>query len=351
MNLARPWQRIPTFLVLLLLGCSQNPPDFHTMPKIDAHVHIRYNGPEFVNQAAADNFVLISVVTDHYDILQQEQYIQRQRQMRPDRVAWITSFSMKGWDEPGWQDSTIAHLRRAFQNGAIGVKVWKNVGMVFRDRTGRFVTIDDPKFDPILDFIARSGKTLLGHIGEPKDCWLPLDQMRSESNRRYYRDHPEYHMYLHPDYPSYEELIRSYENMLAKHPNLRYVGAHLASIEWSVAELAKRLDRFPNMAVDLAARIDDIQLLDRDEVRDFFIRYQDRILYGTDLGISEGQDPVAFARRAHERWLQDWTYLATDSLLEIRGIDHPVRGLKLPPKVLRKIYWENAKRWYPGVVD
>jgi len=305
-----------------------------------------YFGPE----AIQDNFRPLVIILDHYDIEIQKRYVERQKQLHPDKFAYITAFTIQGWDEPNWIEKTIAGLKKDFENGAIGVKVWKNIGMEFRSKNGNFIKIDHPKFDPIIDFIASQNKTLTGHIGEPRDCWLPIEKMVSPSNRRYYQSHPEYHMYLHPDYPSYEELIQSYDNMLQKHPNIRYVGCHLGSIEWNVEELGKMLDKHPNMAVDLAARIDDIQLLDQKKVREFFIKYQDRILYGTDLGISEDADPQAFIQRMHEIWKNDWRYFATDSLATIRGSDLQIKGLHLPEKVLRKIYFENAKKWYPGIL-
>ena len=337
------------FLLLVPVGCTKKKPDFTSMPKIDAHLHIRYSGPEFLDQAMADNFKVISIFVDHSDISWQKSFIEQQKKNRLNQIEYITTFTMQGWDEPDWQEKTMAHLKNEFENGAIAVKVWKNIGMVFRDKDSNFVMIDHPQFGPIFDFIESQGKTLTAHIGEPLDCWLPLDQMKANSNREYYRNHPQYHMYLHQDFPSYNEQIQSYERMLEKHPNLRYVGCHLASIEWSMDELAKRLDRFPNMAVDLAARIDDIQLQDREVVRDFFIRYQDRILYGTDFSINEMHDPIAFAKQAHQTWLRDWTYFSTDSVMTIPGIDKSVHSLDLPSSVLNKIYRLNAQKWYPGI--
>lgn len=337
------------FLLLKLNGCKKSQLEFTTMQKIDAHLHIRYSGPEFLDQAAIDNFRVIAILTDHYDIAWQQNFIHQQKSRHPQQIEFITTFSMQGWDEPDWQEKTIAHLKKEFANGAVAIKVWKNIGMEFKDKDGNFVMIDHPRFDPIFDFIESQGKTLTGHIGEPRDCWLPLEEMIAESNRQYYSEHPEYHMYLHTDYPSYEDQINSYKRMLKKHPNLRYVGCHLASIEWSMEELAIVLDEFPNMAVDLAARIDDLQLLNRDEVRQFFIKYQDRILYGTDLSIKEQHDPKAYAEYAHQTWLSDWIYFSTDSVRTIPGIDKPVRGLYLPPSVLKKIYRLNAEKWYPGI--
>lgn len=337
------------YFVLFFTGCAERELDFQTMPKIDAHLHLRYPGPEFLDQAAADNFKVIAIFTDHYDILWQRDFIDQQKKLRPEQIEYITTFTMRGWDEPDWQAKTIAHVKNEFKRGAIALKVWKNIGMEFRDKDSNFVMIDNPKFDPIFDFVASQNKTLTGHIGEPRDCWLPFDRMMSNSNKEYYSNNPRYHMYLHPEYPSYEQQIQSYQNMLDKHPDLRYVGCHLGSIEWSMAELGKILDEYPNMAVDLAARIDDIQLLERDEVRKFFIDYQDRILYGTDLSIKEKHDPVLYAQHQHQTWMNDWTYFTTDSVMTLPGVDKPVRGLNLPTRVVEKIYRLNAQRWYPGI--
>ncbi len=126
----------------------------------------------------------------------------------------------------------------------------------------------------MLHFIQDQGKTLMGHLGEPKNCWLPLDSMTTQNDRRYFENHPEYHMYLHPEMPSHEALMQARDCVLEKHPDLRFVGAHMGSLEYSVDELAKRLDRYPNMSVDLAARMGQLfyQTADgREKVRDFFI--------------------------------------------------------------------------------
>lgn len=336
------------YTVFVLTGCVQKQTDFLAMQKIDAHVHIRYSGSEFLEQAAKDNFKVIAILTDHYDIAWQQDFIDQQKNIHPEQFDYLTTFTMQGWDEPDWQEKTTAHLKNAFEKGAIGVKVWKNIGMEFKDKNDNFVMIDDSKFDPIFDFIESEGKTLTGHIGEPKDCWLPLDKMMASSNREYYKEYPEYHMYLHPELPSYEDHIKAYEHVLEKHPNSRYVACHLASIEWSMKELAMRLDRFPNMAVDLAARIDDLQLLEREPVRRFFMEYQDRILYGTDLSIKQEHDPKTFTAHMNNGWMQDWIYFSTDSVMTIPGIEKPVRGLNLPVPVLKKIYRVNAQKWYLG---
>ena len=110
--------------------------------------------------------------------------------------------------------------------------------------------------------------------------------MTVNNDKEYFREHPQYHMFLHPELPSYEDQMAARDRMLAKNPHLKFMGAHLASLEWSVDRLAAFLDRYPNTVVDLAARMGQVQYQsnhDRGKVRRFFIRYQDRLLYGTDL--------------------------------------------------------------------
>jgi predicted TIM-barrel fold metal-dependent hydrolase len=147
--------------------------------------------------------------------------------------------------------------------------------------------------------------------------------------------------------------------MLEKHPDLIFIGAHLGSLEWSVDELAKRLDKFPNMAVDMAERISHLQyqaLTHRQKVRDFFIKYQDRLIYGTDLR-STAQDivnaritePAALQKHAHAVWLRHWRFFTTDEKMRVPKVDGEFQGLKLPREVIDKIYRKNAEKWFPGI--
>src|SRR5690606_15613879 len=116
--------------------------------------------------------------------------------------------------------------------------------------------------------------------------------MTDSGNYRYFKSHPEYHMYLHPEAPSYEDQINARDHLLEKFPNLIFTGAHIGSIEWSVDEIAKRLDKFPNMNIDLSARMAHLQyqsIADYDKVRNFMLKYKDRIIYGTDITIREDE--------------------------------------------------------------
>jgi predicted TIM-barrel fold metal-dependent hydrolase len=341
--------------VFLILSCTTDPSDLYKkMTKVDSHVHIRTERTDIMEFAQKEGFKFLNISVgsgDQAKIDKQNQYARMMYEKYPESFSYITTFSMENFEEPAWSEEVIRKLKQDFSQGAIGVKVWKDIGMTFRDSLGNFIFIDDPRFDPIFNFIADNNKTVIGHIGEPKDCWLPLDSMHLNNHRNYYRAHPEYHMYLHPDYPSYDKIITSRDNMLSRYPDLRFIGAHLGSLEWSVDELAKRLDRYPNFAVDLAARVGNLQAQDRDKVRDFILKYQDRLLYATDFEISEEDDFEKRKASLEMDWKQDWKYFATDEIMESPDVNGSFKGLKLREDVLRKIYFENATKWIPGIFE
>jgi predicted TIM-barrel fold metal-dependent hydrolase len=337
--------------------------DFESVEKYDAHVHITKDiDTVFIKQAAADNFRLLNInvyATTGVPIAELQSFALDQVQAYPGRTAYATTFSLKNFNSPTWQAETIAYLKDSFAKGAIAVKVHKNIGMELKDENGELVMIDNPRLDPILNYLAQNNIPLIGHLGEHKNSWLPLEKMTVKGNRDYARAHPQHHMYLHPDRPSYEHYIRVRDHMLEKHPDLKFIGAHLGSLEWSVEELAKRLDKFPNMAVDMAERISHLQyqaLTERQKVRDFFIKYQDRLIYGTDLRsgamdiVNNGiTTPGPMQQHAHEVWLRHWRFFTTDEKMRVPKVDGEFRGLKLPREVVDKIYRGNAEKWFPGI--
>jgi len=340
---------------VLLMGCSQVP-EFKTFPKIDAHVHLETSDDSFMKLVEENNLKMITLVTRSVaqpEIDVEFGFARALQEKHPGTIGFATTFSMDGFGETGWEEKTISWLQKSFDEGAIALKLWKDIGMTFRDTDSSFLMIDDPRFDPILDFVEEQGMTFVNHNGEPKNCWLPLDEMTVRGDSSYFANNPQYHMYLHPEYPSYEALNAARDRMLEKHPGLRYVGCHLGSLEWDVDELAKTLDRFPNMSVDMAERICHFKIQDREKVRSFFIRYQDRLLYGTDTGFRgdfSGSSSAARAEDILERiWLNDWEYFTSDRMLTQNDKVKTYQGLKLPEPVLRKIYYENAVRMYPGL--
>ncbi len=325
--------------------------DFSSVKKIDTHVHLNAESPALAELAKEDNFRMLTVNVDvpRETLTNQKKFALLQIEQNPDQVDFLTAFTLVKWDSANWSAQIIEQLASDFAAGALGIKLWKNIGMVYKDSADQFIMVDNPAFDPIIKYVIQQDKTVFAHIGEPKNCWLPLDQMTVNNDRNYFRDHPEYHMFLHPENPSYEDIINARDRFVEKHPDMRFVAAHLGSLEWDVDELAKRLDRFPNMAADVAARIPHLQFqskANREKVRSFLIKYQDRILYATDGGISTSSDPENAKASMHKTWMDDWKYFVTDEMMTVDEVDGEFQGLKLPRQVVDKLYRQNALRWF-----
>src|SRR5512134_1244728 len=123
-------------------------------------------------------------------------------------------------------------------------------------------------------------------------------------------------MYMHPDRPTKEQILAARDRMTARNPGLRVIGCHLGSMEEDVAQIAGRLDRYPNFAVDTAARVLHLAIQDREKVRTFLIRYQDRVLYATDLVAQTWDKPEQTAKRWAAEYDRDWRYFATGEPVE-----------------------------------
>lgn len=372
------------FLALVIIhSCNKNAgsnleyyteEDYESVGKFNSHVHLHGTNTTYIDQAIEDNFKLLSFIssspnrTREISVREQEEETLDLIEMFPENLNYTTTLEDPySFNEPDWVENTIAHLDQSFKKGAIAVKIRKSIGMEVKTPDGEFVTIDDPKFDPVIDFISENNITLIGHIGEPKNCWLPLDEMTVGGDRQYYSENPQYHMYRHPEYLSHEDHIRAVENMLEKHPDVRYVGAHLASLEYDVDELAKRLDKFPNMAVDMAERISHFQyqaVTDWQKVRDFFIKYQDRLIYATDDS-NFGPKPhfgaeitdytirtdQQIAEAATENYRRHWKFFTFDGEMtapKLPGMNF--NALHLPKEVVDKIYLKNAEKWFPHII-
>jgi predicted TIM-barrel fold metal-dependent hydrolase len=226
------------------------------------------------------------------------------------------------------------------------VKVWKNVGMELKDGHGGYVMVDDARFQPIFQDIAAHNKTLIAHQAEPDVAWVPDPKAIDTS---YYAAHPEWNMSMVAGAPSKATILRSRDHLLAENPGLRVIGAHLGSMEADVDLVAQRLDQYPNFAIDTAARVPHLAIQPRAKVRAFLIKYQDRVLYGTDSDIlrkSEVKPSIADWQR---QLTDDWRYFATADTFNYEG--HMVKGLDLPVPVLRKLYHDNALRWMPGLAS
>ena len=344
-------------VVLVFIGCKTGyytSEDFQSVPKIDSHVHLNSDKGFFEDQALKDNFRLITLGVDHSDstgIKRQYDYAVLSTQRYSGMVFYCATFlfDTAGWGSDEWSRKVISQLDNYISNGAVGIKLWKNIGMTVQDRSGKFIMVDDPGIEPVISYIISKNLPITGHLGEPRNCWLPLDEMTVSSDSSYFAENPQYHMFLHPEYPSYEDQLAARDHLLELHPDLTFIGCHLGSLEWNVDELAERLDRFPDMAVDLSARICHLQYQsanDRERIRNFCIRYQDRLLYGTDMADGGTNNEEALAESIHETWLDDWRYFTTSDEMSSDLFAGTFEGLRLPKDVVNKIYFENAARWY-----
>ncbi|HEX4424433.1 MAG TPA: amidohydrolase family protein [Terriglobales bacterium] len=260
-------------------------------------------------------------------------------------VALCTTFDPYKFNNPAFATEAIKELDENFDQGAVAVKIWKNIGMEIKDKDGRFILPDDPKFAPIYEEIAKRGKTLMSHVAEPDVAWGPPDP--SDPSWSYYQENPQWYLGDKPGYPSKKTILDARDHILANNPKLRMVGVHLGSMEKDLDAIAAHLDRYPNFAIDTAARMDYLMIAPPEKVRAFLIKYQDRVLYGTDLDLLATANVKEELEDWRSTYVRDWRFLATDQLIEDHG--RKSHGLNLPESVLRKIYRTNALHWIPGL--
>lgn len=358
-----------TFLIAIILqGCASpesvpvkkvvnsnsyySAADFKSIKKTDAHVHVQTRDSSFIKQAIEDNFNLFTINYDDVNepppMEVQEDYALFLQNKFPEHIAYATTISIRNFNADDWIAQTLAYINQSVSKGAKAVKIYKVIGMSLRDKQGKLVMIDDPRFDTLFNYLEKNNIPVVGHLGEPRNCWLPVEKMTVKGDMSYFTQYPVYHMYLHPELPSYEAQIMARDNRLAKHPKLTFVGAHLGSLEWNVDSLAARLDRFPNMTVDMAARIVHLQVQARDnwqKVHDFLVKYNERLLYATDLFIDEKADPADARQSAHETWMSDWKFFTSDEKMTSTQFSGSFTSMKLPKEVIDNIYYKNASRW------
>jgi len=344
--------QIRVVLLVLLAACGRRggpAPDgplsaegLRALPKIDVHAHYRTDHPDLAPALSAWNAraVLVNVTGSERKIDEKWRDFRALRAAHPDRFFIVATFDPFRFNEPDFVSRVIEQLRADIAAGAKGVKVWKDIGMEVRDAEGRHVQIDHPRFQPIFDFLVEQDIPVMAHIAEPLAAWQPLSA--DNPHFWYYSNNPQYHAYSQPQIPRHETIIAARDRWLARNPRLTVVAMHLASVEHDVVEVAKRLDAYPNLYVETAARINDLAMQPSDRVREFMIRYQDRIMWGTDFG--EGSVSRAGLEASFG---QHWRYYGgadTVTLGNARSWHRTVTGLALPRGALEKFAHGNAER-------
>jgi predicted TIM-barrel fold metal-dependent hydrolase len=337
-----------------LLGAAASAEDLSPLAlgRIDAHAHFLAEAQPVLDTLDRLNVTAVNVcVVDRYDtgfetVAPQHDVAHRLARTSGGRLPWVATFDDSGFAQPGFAARTLAGIEQAVAQGAIGVKVYKSLGMELRRETGAYLLPDDAAFEPVFAGLDARGTTVYGHIAEPSAAWLPLDPTNPDYS--YYKSYPAWHVHGRPGVPSKEAILAARDRVLERHPTLRFVGCHLGSMEEDVAAIARRLDLYQGFVVDTAARVVHLTLQPREKVREFLVRYAGRVLYATDFVLMPGQDPAEAARKLEAEYARDWAYFAGSDTVEFDG--RKVQGLSLPEPVLRKIFRENAVRWVPGVL-
>lgn len=266
-------------------------------------------------------------------------------------LPWVAARRTQQFPEIG-----VKILQRAKELGAVALKIEKALGLGAIKYDGTLLAVDDPWLDPIWKAAGDLGMPVVIHTGDPKAFWQKTD----ETNERFEElsAHPGWSNYGIEGLPSFEGLLAQLTRVVAKHRNTKFVSVHFGNNAEDPFWVAEQLDKYPNLYVDLAARLPEVGRHDPDKLRAMFTRHADRILFGTDLGVSPqgflmlgsvGEAPDT-RKDVKPYYDKHWRFLETAD----RGIPSPtpiqgrwtIDGLKLPDDVLVKIYRGNAERLF-----
>ena len=330
---------------------SSPPPGFERLRKIDVHSHIYEDMPVVNAMLRRINLRVVNISnpgTDgHLEFMHRFNAALVKR--HPDIFSFASTFDLTTRNQPEYGARVAKALDETFAQGAVMVKIWKEVGLELKQPDGAFLLPDDAILDPVYAHLVSRRKPLLAHLAEPREAWLPLDP--KSVHYGYYSRNPQWHLYGKPEYPSHARLMDARDHILSKHPGLVMIGAHIGSLEYNVDEVAKRLDTYPNFHVEVSARTRDLTRQPSAKVRAFFLKYQDRILYGVDRSwrpyrtpdvAPTDEDRAKFAADLEAQYRRDWAYYAGAGSTDYGG--DTVEGLALPQAVLEKFYWKNAER-------
>ena len=254
----------------------------------------------------------------------------------PNRFAVFANVDFDGVGTPGWTENAVKQFEQDIKNGARGLKVYKSLGMYNKDSDGNRLAVDDPRLGPIWEKCGELGVPVLIHSADPKPFWDEFDA----NNERWLelKTHPR-RKRSDTDPAPWEQIIEDQHRMFKNHPNTTFINAHMGWYANDLGTLAKLLDEMPNMNVGIGAIIAELGRQPR-FAKAFFIKYQDRILFGKDswkpsefptyFRVLESDDEYfPYHKKYHAFW--------------------PMYGLDLPDEVLKKVYYKNALRIVPGL--
>jgi predicted TIM-barrel fold metal-dependent hydrolase len=251
----------------------------------------------------------------------------------PERFVVFTQIDWSKINDSEFSAEMVKQLDDAVRRGARGLKVLKDFGLGVRDKSGKLVAIDDPRLDPVWEECGRLGIPVAIHSTDPEAFFTPVDN----HNERYEElmHNPSWSFYG-PQFPRKEKLLEERNHVFAKHPHTTFIALHVANWPENLDVVSAWLQKFPNMVVELGAREADLGRQPR-SARQFFVEFQDRILFGTDSEPNEKMYANYF------RWLE-----TSDEYFDYW--DYPgqgrwkIYGMELPDAVLEKVYHANAER-------
>ena len=252
----------------------------------------------------------------------------------PGRFLTFALVDFEGVDHPDWSAREARRLEEGFKAGAKGLKFHKTLGLRHRYKDGRLVPVDDPKLDPVWEVCAKYNRPVVIHIADPAAFFTPLDRF----NERWHElnANPGW-LFFGGDNPKRQDLLDQLHRVIAKHPKTTFINTHFGNNAEDLAAVADKLDKYPNMYVDIDARISELGRQPY-TTRKFFLKYQDRILFGTDT------PPNREAYRIYYRFLEtDDEYFDSSASHHRQGFWN-IYGIFLPPAVLEKVYRTNAER-------
>ena len=272
----------------------------------------------------------------------------------PGRWIQYMNLDYQNWDQPDFAEQAVKQVEEGHRLGAAGFKEWKRFGLYLRDGKGDLIKVDDPRLDPMWERLGQLNMPISIHVADPKAFFEPYNN----KNERWaeLRDHHEWWFGDTNKFPGFHDLLDALNRVVGRHPHTTFVCVHFANDAEELDRVDETLAKYPNMMVDLAARIPEIGRHDPRKVHDLFMNYQDRILFGSDfqslerkmiLG-SSGDEPPPSEADADVFFAKEWRWLETadrnwEHMTPIQG-NWTISSIYLPPSVQRKIYFDNAQK-------
>lgn len=255
-------------------------------------------------------------------------------QAHPGRFLTFAQISFDGLDDADWGEREAKRLEESFKMGARGLKFHKTFGLHYRFKNGELLKIDDRRLDPVWEMCAKYNRPVVIHIADPAAFFTPLDRF----NERWHElnEHPNW-LFYGDRFPERQTLLDQLHRVIGRHPKTIFVNTHFGNNAEDLASVAEKLDKYPNMYVDIDARISELGRQPY-TTRKFILKYQDRVMFGTDT------TPKTEAYRVYYRFLEtDDEYFDCAASHHLQGFWR-IYGIYLPKEVLRKVYRTNAER-------